>query len=168
MSEATSSQDAVVIERTFDAPVDVVWQMWTDPNEFSAWYGPDGAAVHVVTWDLRVGGARLVRMSATTPSGVMEMWFAGTFLDVTENQSLVYTEFMSDENGEPATQPHAGEPNTHPATEIRVELVQVDGRTQMVMTHLGIPAGSPGAAGWTMAFAKLAARLQGRYPPRRG
>ena len=30
----------------------------------------------------------------------------------------------------------------------------------MVMTHVGIPAGSPGAAGWTMAIDKLAARLE--------
>jgi hypothetical protein len=30
----------------------------------------------------------------------------------------------------------------------------------MVLTHTGIPADSPGAAGWSMAFTKLAARLQ--------
>jgi hypothetical protein len=29
----------------------------------------------------------------------------------------------------------------------------------MVMTHLGIPAGSPGAAGWEMALDKLAAYI---------
>ena len=33
------------------------------------------------------------------------------------------------------------------------------GRTRMVMTHVGVPAGSPGAMGWTMAFDKLAAYL---------
>jgi hypothetical protein len=38
-----------------------------------------------------------------------------------------------------------------------VELKEVGGRTRMVMTHVGIPKDSPGAAGWTMAFDKLAA-----------
>ena len=33
-----------MIERSFDASVDVLWQMWTDPERFAAWYGPDGAA----------------------------------------------------------------------------------------------------------------------------
>jgi hypothetical protein len=41
-------------------------------------------------------------------------------------------------------------------TEVRVDLQDVGGRTKMVMTHSGISADSPGAAGWTMAFAKLA------------
>jgi hypothetical protein len=45
-------------------------------------------------------------------------------------------------------------------TEVRVELEDVGGRTKMVMTHAGIPADSPGAAGWTMAFAKLAAHVE--------
>jgi uncharacterized protein YndB with AHSA1/START domain len=30
--------DAVVIERSFDAPVDLIWRMWTDPEHFKAWY----------------------------------------------------------------------------------------------------------------------------------
>ena len=30
-----STADAVVIERTYDAPVEEVWQMWTDPAEFA-------------------------------------------------------------------------------------------------------------------------------------
>jgi hypothetical protein len=30
----------------------------------------------------------------------------------------------------------------------------------MVLTHAGIPSDSPGAAGWVMAFGKLAAHLQ--------
>ena len=51
----------------------------------------------------------------------------------------------------------AGHPTT---TEVRVELEDVGGRTKMVMTHAGIPAGSPGAAGWAMAFNKLAARVE--------
>jgi hypothetical protein len=48
----------------------------------------------------------------------------------------------------------------HPTTtEVRVELKQLDGVTKMVMTHAGIPSDSPGAAGWTMALDKLAARV---------
>ena len=49
-------------------------------------------------------------------------------------------------------------PEGHPTTtEIIVELEDLGGRTKMVMTHVGIPEGSPGAAGWNMAFEKLVA-----------
>jgi hypothetical protein len=53
-----------------------------------------------------------------------------------------------------------GLPDGHPATtQVTVELTDLGGRTKMVMTHSGIPADSPGAVGWAMAFSKLAARL---------
>ena len=48
---------------------------------------------------------------------------------------------------------------TGATTEVHVELEDVDGSTKMVMTHRGIPADSPGAAGWVMAFNKLAAQV---------
>ena len=53
-----------------------------------------------------------------------------------------------------------GMPEGHPsATEVRVELDDVDGHTRMVMTHVGVPSDSPGAAGWAMAFDKLATHV---------
>jgi uncharacterized protein YndB with AHSA1/START domain len=149
-----ASEDAVVIERSFDAPVDLIWRMWTDPEHFKAWYGPTGATIPVAEMDVRVGGTRLVCMEVETPGGPMQMWFAGEYREVLENDRLVYTEFMSDEHGNQASA--EGHPMT---TEVRVELEDVGGRTKMVMTHSGIPAGSPGAAGWTMALDKLAARV---------
>jgi uncharacterized protein YndB with AHSA1/START domain len=37
MTDRNGSQDAVTIERIYSAPVDVIWQMWTDPEHFAAW-----------------------------------------------------------------------------------------------------------------------------------
>lgn len=150
------SQDAVVIERSFDAPADVLWRMWTDPEHFAAWYGPTGATIPVAKLDVRAGGQRLVGMEMQTPSGAMQMWFTGEFVDVVENRRLVYTESMADEDGNVKTAADMGMPEGHPTTtEVRVELSEADGRTTMVMTHAGVPADSPGAAGWNMAFDKL-------------
>jgi hypothetical protein len=68
---------------------------------------------------------------------------------------------MSDEDGNVLSPSDMGMPEGHPTTtEVRVELEGVGGRTKMVMTHAGIPADSPGAAGWAMAFDKLAARVE--------
>ena len=152
--------DSVVIERTFDAPVDVVWSMWTEATHFQAWYGPEGAAIPVAEMDVRVGGSRLICMEMQTPDGPMQMWFAGEFREVIANERLVYTDGMSDENGTLKTAAEMGMPEGHPdTTEVIVELSAVDGGTRMVMTHVGVPADSPGAAGWGMAIDKLAARL---------
>jgi uncharacterized protein YndB with AHSA1/START domain len=154
-------QDAVVIERSFDAPVDLIWQMWTDPEHFKAWYGPDGAAIPVAKMDVGVGGRRLVCMEMQTPNGPMQMWFTGEYREVVENQRLVYTDSMSDENGNVSSPADMGMPEGHPTTtEVSVELTDIGGRTKMVLTHTGIPADSPGAAGWVMALDKLSVHVQ--------
>lgn len=154
------SADAVVIERIVDAPLALVWQMWTDPERFKAWYGPDGATIPVAKMDVRVGGTRLVCMEVQTPNGPMRMWFTGEYREVVENVRLVYTESMSDENGRLSSSSDTGIPEGHPmTTEVRVELKDIGGRTKMVLTHAGIPHDSPGAAGWAMALDKLAAYI---------
>lgn len=160
MADDTDPRDAVVIERILDAPVDLVWRMWTEPDHFAAWYGPDGATVPVAKMDVRVGGTRLVCMEVHTPDGPTRMWFTGEYRTVVENELLVYTDAMADEDGNVLAPDVVGLPEGHPTTtEVRVELNDLGDRTKMVMTHVGIPADSPGAAGWQMAFAKLAAHI---------
>jgi uncharacterized protein YndB with AHSA1/START domain len=160
MVDDGGTQNAVVIERTFDAPAGLVWRMWTEPEHFAAWYGPTGATIPVARMDVRVGGTRLVCMQMETPNGTMQMWFTGEYREVVENKRLVYTESMSDENGNVLPPSEVGLPAGHPTTtEILVELDDVGGRTRMTMTHVGVPEGSAGAAGWRMAFDKLAAHV---------
>jgi len=161
MTDGSSTTKAVVIERRFDAPPALIWQMWTQPEHFQAWYGPDGATISVVRMDVRVGGTRLVGMAMETPDGPMRMWFTGKYLEVVEDRRLVYTEIMSDEEGTPLSPSAMGMPDGHPdTTVVTVELHGVDGRTTMVMTHAGIPGDSPGAAGWVMALDKLATHVE--------
>ena len=84
------------------------------------------------------------------------MWFTGTYLEIVENQLLVYTEAMADEHGHVLTAEQLGMPAGHPTTtEVHVDLEATSDGTRLTLTHLGIPAGSPGAVGWTMALDKL-------------
>jgi uncharacterized protein YndB with AHSA1/START domain len=160
MTDDEATRDAVVLERTFDAPPELVWRMWTDPEHFRAWYGPDGVEVPVARMDVRVGGTRLVGMTREMNGETMRMWFTGEYKEVVDNERLVYTESMSDEHGTVLSPAAMGMPEDHPTTtEVTVELEDVGGRTRLVVTHAGIPEGSPGAVGWTMALDKLASRI---------
>jgi uncharacterized protein YndB with AHSA1/START domain len=159
MSDDNQSVDAVVIQRTFDAPKEVLWRLWTDPDQFAAWYGPDGATIPVAKMDVRVGGSRLVCMEVNRPGELARMWFAGQYVEVVDNERLVYTEAVSDENGNPLSPSDIGMPGDHPrVTQVRVEFHDAEGGTNIVLTHSGVPSDSPGAAGWTMALEKLASR----------
>jgi uncharacterized protein YndB with AHSA1/START domain len=147
MNQHTEATGAVVIERTFDAPIDLVWRMWTDGAQFASWYGPLGASIPVADIDPHVGGQRRVCMEVTTADGPMRMWFGGEHRTVEAPTLLVYTEHVTDEHGTPSPEGHL--------TEVHVELSDQNGRTHMVMTHFGVASDSPGATGWKMAFGKL-------------
>lgn len=157
---ADDTTQSITIERVVDAIPERVWQMWTVPEHFAAWYGPDGAVVPVAEMDVRIGGGRFVGMEMTTPDGPMRMWFTGEYLEVEENRKLVYTEAMCDESGRVLSPEEVGMPEGHPVTtEVVVELDDLGDRTRMVMTHVGVPSDSPGATGWNMALDKLVAQL---------
>ena len=159
MSNHPVSEDAVVIERTFDAPVDFIWQMWTQPEHFKSWYGPQGFTVPVANMELRVGGKRLICMAS--PDGSMKMWTTGEYTEIVPNERLVYTESPADEDGNVVSPSAMGMPEEYPATtEVIVVLEDLGGRTKMVMTHAGVQASSGAGGGWNQAFDKLADHIE--------
>src|SRR5688572_30422848 len=97
MSDKTLNKDAIVIERTFDAPIAIVWKMWTEVEHFKNWYGPSGFTIPSIEMDVRVGGKRLICMAS--PDGDMKMWLTGEYLEIVPTSRLVYTESMADESG---------------------------------------------------------------------
>jgi uncharacterized protein YndB with AHSA1/START domain len=150
----------VQIERTFDAPIDLIWAMWTEPEHFANWYGPMGAKIPKADMDVRVGGRRHIAMEMDTPRGLMQMYLVGEYREVHPKTRLVYTEAMADADGNPMTAEQMGMPaGAHMETSIVVELVDLGERTKMTMIHIGVPADSPGGQGWTMAIDKLQARV---------
>jgi len=153
MSDSTISKDACIVERIFDVPVDLVWQMWTQPEHFKKWYGPQGFTVPVAEMDVRVGGKHLFCMAS--PDGTMKMWSTGEYSEVVPNERLVYTDSMADENGNVVSPSAMGMPEDYPVTtEVTVLLEDLGGRTKMVMTHAGVPASAKD--GWEQAFTKMA------------
>ena len=154
-----SKEDAVVIERIFEAPIDIIWQMWTDPDHFKKWYGPKGFSVPVADMELYVGGRRLICMAS--PDGSMKMWTTGEYTEIVPQDRLVYTESPADENGNVVSPSAMGMPEGYPAmTEVTVLLEDLGGRTKMVMTHAGVPADSGAGGGWEQAFDKLADHIK--------
>lgn len=145
--------DSVKIERTFAAPIEQVWKMWTEAQHFQNWYGPQGATIPTAKMDAQVGGKRLVCMEMVAHG--MKMWFAGDYLEVNPYTRLVYTESMADENGNVLSPAEMGMPGQPEVTTVIVELEDLGGSTKMVMTHEGVPAGSPGEGGWQMALDKM-------------
>ena len=52
------------LERTYDATVEDLWDLWTTKDGLESWWGPEGFRVEVHTLDLRVGGELFYDMIA--------------------------------------------------------------------------------------------------------
>jgi uncharacterized protein YndB with AHSA1/START domain len=79
------------IERVFDAPRELLYRAFVDPDQIAAWFGPEGYVVprESVSVDARVGGHQRFTMG---PAGGAESEFNGvdaTFTEVVENELLV-------------------------------------------------------------------------------
>lgn len=55
MSEAENR--TLTLERTFNAPIKLVWEAWSQPEHIAQWWGPKGMETKVIAHDFKVGGA---------------------------------------------------------------------------------------------------------------
>ncbi len=79
----------IVIERTYAASMNDVWELWTTKEGIESWWGPEGFSANVHRLDLRAGGQMLYAMTAVGPGQVQFMKQAG--LPLTTEGKLTYT-----------------------------------------------------------------------------
>ena len=61
------SQKRIILERSFAATLDEVWELWTTKEGIESWWGPDGYRVAVRKLELRAGGVLEYDMIAVAP-----------------------------------------------------------------------------------------------------
>jgi uncharacterized protein YndB with AHSA1/START domain len=91
------SDRELVVKRTFDAPVHIVFAAWSKPELFKQWWVPKSVGMSLVScdMDIRTGGA--YRLVFSHPAFDQPMAFFGTYREVTPNQRIVWTNEESDE-----------------------------------------------------------------------
>jgi uncharacterized protein YndB with AHSA1/START domain len=63
----------IVIERTYRASIEDVWDLWTTKDGFESWWGPQGFRSDVHELDARVGGTLRYDMVAASPEAIASM-----------------------------------------------------------------------------------------------
>jgi uncharacterized protein YndB with AHSA1/START domain len=88
MSEAPFTAKAeLVLTRVFNAPRNLVFQVWTDPKHLEQWWGPRGFTTEIREMDVKPGGAWSYLMRG--PDG-NEYPFDGVYVEVVEPERLVF------------------------------------------------------------------------------
>ncbi len=98
LGEQLTKMQELITTRIFDAPRDVVFRAWTDPERLKRWWGPKGFTNPVCEVDVRPGG--VIRIHMRAPDGVVYP-MTGVFREIVEPERLVFTSSALDSNGEP-------------------------------------------------------------------
>lgn len=85
---ATLADDELLIVRSFDAPAALLFRLWSEPEHFRRWMGPEGFDCPHAEIDFRVGGGwrAVIRSEAEG-----ENWFGGTYREIEPDHRLVFT-----------------------------------------------------------------------------
>jgi uncharacterized protein YndB with AHSA1/START domain len=152
MSETTAAQQEleITITRIFDAPRELIFKAWIEPEHVAKWFGPAGFEIprESVEIDPREGGSFSLRM--VHPESGMEYSLRYEIVELRAPQLLVL-------KSEPM--PEVG---LHHPTLARIELAEDGGKTRLTLVDGPYSAeGGRGASrGWEAAFDKLAATLR--------
>ncbi|MBU5346838.1 SRPBCC family protein [Paenibacillus lautus] len=123
------SKQGLLLSRVFNAPRELVFKVWTDPEHFGKWWGPQGFSLEVITMDVRPGGMFLGCQKS--PDGNQAMWGKFVYQEVIVPEKLVFIQSFSDENGNTIRAPF----NANWPLEIinTITLEEIDGKTTLTM-----------------------------------
>ncbi len=137
MAETPSADREFTITRVFDAPRELVWQAWTDPEHVARWFGPRGITTpwSTITMDVRPGGT--FELTMVSDDDGTEYPSGGTFLEVVEPERLVWRDRDIDMT-------------------VTITFTDLGGRTEMTCHVVGETGGAEAYDGWSTMFDKLA------------
>lgn len=170
LDKELAGKDEFVINRSFDAPLELMFAMWTDPKHFSQWLPPTGFRMEFIRSDIRPGGSTFYFM--TSDSGV-KMYGRAAYLSIEKPDRIVYTQQFCDENENIARHPMSP---TWPETMLTTVTLAAEGpdRTRVTVNWEPYGAATPEeidtfikarggmTQGWTGSFDKLEEYLSDR------
>lgn len=95
LAKEITSKEQFVINRTFDVPLETMFEMWTDPKHVAQWVPPTGFKMNFIKCDIKPGGRTFYSM--WNDSG-MKMYGRAEYLEIVRPNRVVYTQQFCDEN----------------------------------------------------------------------
>lgn len=146
----------VEVTRTFNAPVERVWEAWSNVELTKQWWGPEGFTCPEGKIDFREGGKYQLAMKS--PDGKV-IWSGGQFEEIAKHKKIVWTDQFQDREGNVLSAKKLDMPGEWVDTlyvTIRFENLG-DNRTRVSLKHEGIPREMHDECvqGWDSSFNKL-------------
>ena len=153
----------IVISRIIDAPLEMVWKAWTEPEHLVRWWGPKSYTSPSCKVDLRVGGRYIFSMQAPAEQGGQVSYTSGIYQRIEPMKLLEFTQGLSDQDGKPIDPQQIGMPPDFPK-EIRtvVAFRALGDMTELTITEYNWTPGQMmvySYAGMHQSIDKLAADI---------
>jgi uncharacterized protein YndB with AHSA1/START domain len=145
---ASAAERELVITRILDAPRELVFKAWTEPDRAIRWWGPRGFTTAHYELDFRPDGA--YRVCLRSPEGT-EHWQRGVCREVVEQERLVFTFAWEDSEGKPGHE-----------TVVTVTLAEFGAKTKLTLHQAvfeTVTARDLHQGGWASALECLAEYL---------
>lgn len=121
----------IVIQRVFDAPRELVFDTWTNPEYLPLWFAPRGCSIHFSKLDIRPGGRF---HSCIHNPAFGDCWCIGIYKEIVRPERIVYTMAIADEHGNRIEPAQAGHDPEWPAeTLVTVTLEDDRGKTLLTL-----------------------------------
>jgi uncharacterized protein YndB with AHSA1/START domain len=150
----------LVVTRVFDAPREVVFRAWTEPEHLKRWWGPKGFTTPVCKIDFRPGGA--FHYCMRSPEG-QEYWGLGVYREIVAPERIVYTDAFADAEGNPVAPERYGISSSHPQeTLVTVTFAEHEGKTRLTVRQSileSVVEREGTRQGWLEMLARLAEDL---------
>lgn len=91
-----TGKDPFVINRTFQAPIAKVFEMWTSPEHFSKWLPPTGFTMEYFNSEIKEGSTTFYKM---TNGATIDHYGKMTYKEISPVNRLVYTQCFTDDKG---------------------------------------------------------------------
>lgn len=124
----------IEVTRTFNAPVEMVWKVWTDPELVKRWWGPKHFSSPVAKIDFREGGKSLVSMLAPKEMGGQEWYSIWEYVKIIPLKTIEFIQSLSDKNGNKTNPTKVGMPSDFPEDIRTVVTFRELGNNQTEMT----------------------------------
>lgn len=124
----STKQDIFVINQTFDAPIDLMFEVWTNPKHLNQWMGPVGSKIDYLKADIKPGGSTFYCM---TGQGDGKIYGKANYLEINRPNRIVYTQVFCDENEKVSRHPMAP---TWPEAMKTTVLLEAEGPDQTRVT----------------------------------
>ena len=89
----------IEVTKTFNAPVEMVWEVWVDPGLVKRWWGPKDFISPVAIIDFRVGGKSIVSMKAPKEMGGQEFYSIWEYIKIIPLKTIEFIQNLSDKDG---------------------------------------------------------------------